>query len=99
MNLAAFILETNMRSLRAEIELDSLKYCIMKGAKEDAMTAYKMINTEEYKRRVHVIHLIGSAVVDGNEDYTADDLGRKAIEALEAEGYEIVWLKRTDLTD
>lgn len=60
---------------------------------------YKMINTEEYKRRMHVINLIGKAVVDGNLDYTVNDLGRKAVEALEIEGYEIVWLKRTDLKD
>lgn len=53
---------------------------------------YKMLNTEENGRRRKVVALIGSAVAEGNIDYTAADLGIRAVEALQAENFEIIWL-------
>ena len=53
---------------------------------------YKMLNTDLYERRKIIVRILGEAVVAGNESYTAEELGDKAIKALEASNFEIIWL-------
>ena len=53
---------------------------------------YKMLNTDLYERRKIIMRILGEAVVAGNESYTAEELGDKAIKALEAGNFVIIWL-------
>jgi hypothetical protein len=49
-----------------------------------------LLNAAAAKQRMEIIRLIGTAVEVGNESYSAEDLGTRAVEALEAAGLEIV---------
>lgn len=52
---------------------------------------YYMLHEKEHQDRASIVRIIGNAVKDGNESYSAEELGTKIVEALVEGNYEIIW--------